>query len=69
MITHKLTCLGVKLFYVVVYFLLQLLLFIELYSAHVICVVAMFFVLPILYFTALSSYIYRNEVAPEVHMA
>ena len=53
MITHML----LSWFQVVVHFSYNYFLFIELYSAHVICAVAMFFVLPILYFTALS-YIY-----------
>ena len=50
MITHML----LSWFQVVVHFSYNYFLFIELYSAHVICAVAMFFVLPILYFTALS---------------
>ena len=49
-------------FQVVVHFSYNYILFIELYSAHVICAVAMFFVLPILYFMALSYSVYVEEL-------
>ena len=51
-------------------FLLQLIyfFFIELYSAHLIYAVAMFFDMPILYFTALSSHIYSHISVSYTHL-